>query len=187
MKIFLYVLLAVLISSCSPIKHSSKIYQPDETRLVAGVGDTVISIETEKNLPNAFGKADIFGRKTPTGYITITYLGIDDGKAVFLRRWTAIETGATTMNSTPIIVQNSQTTRYSGTIGGVPYSGRATTDSPPVVIPPNTPEAKIIDQGGIQIFVELNGGSGEFFVEGRTIKIENADGSRVIYLIGAGD
>ncbi|MCH8173308.1 MAG: hypothetical protein IIA70_08400 [Proteobacteria bacterium] len=183
MKLVLLLIFAVLISACSQIEQSSKIFQPTETRLIAGVGDTVVNIEKEKNLPNVFGKADIFGRKTPTGRITIIYLGVNDGKAVFLRRWTDIETGATTMNSTPIIVQNSQTTRHSGTIGGVRYSGTSVTDSGPVVIPPNTPEAKVIDQGGMQIFVELNDGSGEFFVEGRTIKIENADSSHVVYFI----
>jgi hypothetical protein len=37
-----------------------------------------LRVSREKNLPNIVGKADIFGRKTPTGIETIQYLGVKD-------------------------------------------------------------------------------------------------------------
>ena len=58
--------------------------------LVASVGDTVLRVAREKNLPNIVGKADIFGRTTPTGLETVQYLGVRDGRAgswLTIHRW----------------------------------------------------------------------------------------------------
>jgi hypothetical protein len=49
--------------------------------LRAGVGDTIVTINQKKSLPNVFGEADIFGRTTPTGLITVQYLGANGGVA----------------------------------------------------------------------------------------------------------
>ncbi len=64
------------------------------TPLTASVGDTVLQVAREKNLPNIAGKADIFGRTTPTGVETVQYLGVKDGRAFFKRRTVNVETGA---------------------------------------------------------------------------------------------
>src|SRR6266436_3643390 len=66
------------------------------TPLNASVGDTVLRVSREKNLPNIVGKSDIFGRTTPTGVETVQYMGARDGKAFFKRRTVNVETGATT-------------------------------------------------------------------------------------------
>jgi len=86
------------------------------TPLTAGVGDTVLRVSHEKNLPNIVGKADIFGRTTPTGVETVQYLGVKDGRAFFERRTVNVETGATTMNSTPLVIPNTATTTHSGSV-----------------------------------------------------------------------
>ena len=39
------------------------------------VGGTLASISKQKNLPNAYGGSDIYGRKVDTGYIKIIYKG----------------------------------------------------------------------------------------------------------------
>jgi hypothetical protein len=85
-------------------------------QLTASVGDTVLRVSREKNLPNIAGKADIFGRTTPTGVETVQYLGVKDGRAIFRRRTVDVESGATTMNSTPLVIPNTTTTTHSGSV-----------------------------------------------------------------------
>jgi hypothetical protein len=48
-----------LLTGCASVQETGNVSQPVNTRLTAGVGDTVLRIATEKNLPNAFGRADI--------------------------------------------------------------------------------------------------------------------------------
>jgi hypothetical protein len=61
------------------------------TQLTASVGDVVLRVAREKNLPNIVGKSDIFGRTMPTGVETVQYLGAKDGKAFFKRRTVDVE------------------------------------------------------------------------------------------------
>ena len=172
-----------LLMSCAPVQNYNRISQPTNTQLVAGIGDTVISVSKEKNLPNAFGASDVFGRKTATGMVTVQYIGIKKGKAIFKRNYVDIETGATTMNSTPMVVQNSQTTSYSGFAGGTAYSGVATTSASPTIIPANTPQAQILDKGAVEIDIDLKKQEKVLVVEGKTISIISADDTKVVYSI----
>ena len=171
-----------LLSGCAAVQETGNVSQPVNTRLTAGVGDTVLRIATEKNLPNAFGRADIFGRKTPTGMTTVQYLGVRGGKAWFKRHSQFVETGATTMNSTPLVIPNSATTTTSGNIGGVPYSGTSTTSLPPTVIRAHPPQAQTMDEGSLLIAVDLRKEK-QLIVEGKTIAIESADASKLVYMI----
>src|ERR1700747_865505 len=110
-------LFALLLLGCSDVQERSRIVGARTgTPLTASVGDTVLRVSREKNLPNIVGKSDMFGRTTPTGVETVQYLGARDGKAFFKRRTVNVETGATTMNSTPLIIPNTSTTTHSGSV-----------------------------------------------------------------------
>lgn len=182
-KFFSAVMVGALLIGCAPIKHTNQSLEPVNTQLTAGVGDTILSISKEKSLPNAFGAADIYGRTTPTGQTTVQYLGVRNGKAIFKRHSVAIETGATTMNSTPLIIPNQQTTYHSGVVGGTMYSGTSTSYAPPTIIPANTPRAQILDQGGLELTVDLRSRDKTFMVEGKTIEIRSADNKKIVYSI----
>src|SRR5437868_181137 len=96
---------------CADVQERSHIVgERTGTPLTASVDDTVLRVSREKNLPNIVGKSDIFGRTTPTGVETVRYMGVRDGRAFFARRSVDVETGATTMNSTPLIIPNTATT-----------------------------------------------------------------------------
>lgn len=183
MKQLLIALLTTLLVGCAPVQQTSHLSQAANTQLVAGVGDTVISISKDKNLPNVFGASDIFGRRTPTGMTIVQYLGVRDGKAIFRRHSVAVETGATTMNSTPLIIPNSATTTETGMVGGVMYSGTSTTSLPPTVIPAHPPKAQVLDDGSIEIAVDLRKQLKQMIVEGKTITIESADDTKLVYSI----
>lgn len=183
MKFFITIFVTCFLAACAPVQEKTSISQPLNAQLTAGVGDIVLSISKEKNLPNAFGKSDVFGRMTPTGLTTVQYLGVKNGKAIFRRRSITIETGATTMNSTPLVIPNSHTTNHSGMVGGVAYSGTSTSSLPPTVIPANTPDTQVLDHGAVEISLDLKKAEKTIVVDGKTIAIGSADSSMVVYSI----
>jgi len=194
-RLFTIALLASLpLGGCGAIQHSSQMAQPADERLVAGVGDAVVEISTHQSLPNAAGKADIFGRTRPTGLAAMRYMGLDRGRAVFERRTIRLHSDATTMNSTPIIVPQMATTSvygtttYSGTAYGSPVmgtattSGMATTTAPPVMLPPSGSQTQVISNDHVRIYIDLVTDR-SLVIEGREILIEEATPSMVAYRI----
>ncbi len=176
-------LLLLLLCGCASIETKTSLAQRVGEELSAGVGDAVIRLNSEKNLPNVFGKSDLFGRTTPTGITTVVYSGIFGGKARFIRQDVDIETGATTMNSTPMVIPTTSVTTYSGSYAGRPYSGSAVTSGAPVVIPANTPKATSIERPPVQIEVDVSKLPQVILVQGYQVKVLSADPGVVRYLI----
>lgn len=184
MKAFILLLtLAISTVGCASVEHTQKLQQPTNKVLIAGVGDVILKVNSEKDLPNVFGKADLYGRKTPTGTTTIQYKGISNGIAHFVRRTISIETNATTMNSSPLVVNNTTTSNHSGNIGGVLYNGTTTTSAPPTVVMPNTPQAQYFPQQDVNINISLKDSNKEIIAEGYKIQILNANQTSVSYSI----
>jgi len=189
----LVVLLAcTYLSGCADVQESSHIVGGRTgTPLTASVGDTVLRVSREKNLPNIVGKSDMFGRKTPTGVETVQYMGVKDGRAFFKRRSVNVETGATTMNSTPIVIPNTATTTQSGSVnvygpngyGHGSYSGTSTTTLPPTVIPAHPPAPMVMDQGSLLLSVDLSQKPAQLSVAGKTLTILQADSTRLVYVL----
>ncbi len=187
-------LLALIVVGCRDIKQSAMLAQPLNKELVAGIGDAMVEIETRESLPNIAGNADIFGRTRPTGHVVVTYAGMEQGRAVFERHTVRLRSNATTMNSTPIIIQPSSTTTYAGTgsvsgttAGGIfsantVSSGTATTTAPPIVLPPSGSETQVISNERIGYSLDL-AKDRVFIVEGHEILIEEATSSLVRYRI----
>lgn len=190
----LLVVVALLATGCGAIKNSSRLAQTLNKPLVAGVGDAIIEIETRESLPNIAGKADIFGRTRPTGKIFVTYLGLEQGRAVFERYTIRVQSNATTMNSSPLVIPQTSTTTYSGstTIGGTMpggtfsgsamSSGTATTSAPPIVLLPSGSETQVISNNRIVYFIDLTQ-SRRLIVEGHEIIVDEAFATSVKYKI----
>ncbi len=53
------------------------------------------------------------------------------------------------MNSTAMVIPNSQTTTFTGFAGGQPVMGTATTYGPPTVIPAHPPEPEELPQSDV--------------------------------------
>jgi len=192
MKSLFAVIPALLLCGCADVQERSHIVGGRTgTPLTASVGDTVLRVSREKNLPNIAGKADIFGRTTPTGVETVQYLGTKEGKAFFKRRTVNVETGATTMNSTPLIIPNTATTTHSGSVnvygpagyGHGSYSGTSTTSLPPTVIPAHPPAPMVMDEGSLLLSVDLSSKPAQFSVAGKTLTILHADNTRLLYVL----
>ena len=176
------VIMAAALSACGNITDYKDV-STEGTKLdgdfIAGVGDTVLQIIKEESLPNIFGKADVYGRKRPTGTVTVIYAGVADGKAIFYRRDVDIRSEKTAMNTSPITTSQRSTTSYSGFAGNTPISGTATTTMP-VYLPPNTPRDEVAGIRDITLKVEIGSGDG-ILVEGSLISVTEATDNIVRY------
>jgi len=188
----LMLLACAYLCGCADVQERSHIVGGRTgTPLTASVGDTVLRVSREKNLPNIMGKSDIFGRTTPTGVETVQYLGTKDGRAFFKRRTVNVETGATTMNSTPMVIPNTATTSSSGSVnvygpsgyGHGSYSGTSTTTLPPTVIPAHPPTPVTMDEGSLLLSVDLSRKPAQLSVAGKTITVIEADNARLLYVL----
>ncbi len=95
--------LAVLVGGCATIDHTANIEQPINRQTIVGVGDVVLRVNKQRNLENAFGKADIFGRKTNEGFSELRFAGVEKtGEVVLYRKDVQIVTNETTMSRTPL-------------------------------------------------------------------------------------
>jgi hypothetical protein len=184
--------LVTALTGCTDVQERSHIVGGRTgTPLTASVGDTVLRVSREKNLPNIVGKADIFGRATPTGVETVQYLGVKDGRAFFKTRTVNVETGATTMNSTPLIIPNTATTMHSGSVnvygpngyGHGSYSGTSTSVGPPTVIPAHPPAPVVMDEGSLLLSVDLSQKPAQLSVAGKTLTVLQADNARLVYML----
>jgi hypothetical protein len=180
-----YLMLVLTLAGCAaggPIQYSASTSQPLDRVRTVGVGDVVLKVEVKKNLPNAFGQADVFGRTTPAGLITVVYEGLDNGNITLVRTDIDINSGATTMNSTPLYVPNTSTTRHTGTLGGTSYYGTSVTSGSTVVLP-NTPTATYSNRGGKIIKVGKNNLPSNIHVDDFIIELSTATETMLEYTI----
>jgi hypothetical protein len=155
--------LAGLLAGCAPIQETANISTPIGQSLRAGVGDVVIRAEGKESLPNAFGRADLFGRTRSTGFTVVQYGGLRDGKALLVRSGVIMQSDVTTMDGigtgTVVAGQNTATAIYS---------------------PPRTPNVTNMQQPSIPIEVDWHRNP-RVPMAGRTIVIETADATSLTY------
>lgn len=127
----LFCLLALIIVGCAPIQHSQKTQQPIGKELWAGIGDVILHVNKQRDLKNAFGKSDIFGRKTNEGFSELKLVAIkDSGEVIFHRKDVKILSNETTMSRTPVTTSTgSATTNASGSYYGNSNQGTVTANA----------------------------------------------------------
>lgn len=151
--------------------------------ILATRGDAVIKVINKESMPNAFGAADIFGRKRATGTTSLIFVGATDSVANFIRRDVNISSQQTTMNSSPIIIQNNSTTTFSGFANGSTFYGTANTYNSPIFLPPNTPADKITSVEEIPISVSFQNGKNTIAIAGTTIEIVRGTANELRYIV----
>lgn len=129
MRTLLLSLFTVLVTACAPVQHTSSSFQQTNKELYAGKGDTVLRIDQKKALPNAFGKADIFGRTTNTGMVIVQFLGMEGNKALLQKSELIIESNDSTMSRTGLMIPKNDTASVSGFVGTTPVMMSASRQS----------------------------------------------------------
>lgn len=80
---FCLFLMVVLMGGCATIQNYNKLEQPAEQILTASVGSTIFRMNKSADLPNVFGKADLYGGKVDKGYAELKFKGIkEDGNLI---------------------------------------------------------------------------------------------------------
>jgi len=89
------------VASCATVEQHNAASRAVGSDGFVSVGDIILRVEVSEDLPNAFGRADAFGRDRNRGFSEVRYMGLSaDGLAVFRRRDVDVITDETTMNRT---------------------------------------------------------------------------------------
>jgi len=84
MKKIALVFLAIALSSCADIKHYENFSKETGSLQTASIGSELYRIHKQRDLPNVFGKADLWGGKIDEGFAELRFMGItEDGKVIF--------------------------------------------------------------------------------------------------------
>lgn len=81
---YLFVM-TMLFSSCATIQNYNKLEQPQEQILTASIGSTIFRMNKSGDLPNVFGKADMYGGKVDKGYAELKFKGIKENGNIILQ------------------------------------------------------------------------------------------------------
>lgn len=161
-----------LVAAPASAKQTTAINQKENVQLYAGTGDSLVRVMLKESLPNAFGGADIFGRKRDRGFVEIRYMGqTPEGFAIFHRKTVDIYSTETTMSRSTMTYGHAQIDSYGSgaTVSGYTVGpARSTTQ----VLPPDT----------IQVVLDLSKGR-VLTVEDRQIEVVSADGAGVSFQI----
>lgn len=133
--------LAILaaICSCAPVQHHETLRQPFGLRLSADIGSPIFHVERTKDLPNAFGNADLYGGKVDEGYVVLLFAGLAPSGEV---RFHIVEMNTRSNETTMSRYGGTQVHATTNTYGNTSYTD-ATIREPQgrtQVLPPNTTE-----------------------------------------------
>jgi hypothetical protein len=180
MPVFLLsVMLALLVAGCTPVEQRSDLVSGAGVVLTAGPGDTVMDFQLSRSLPNAFGQADVFGRRTNAGRTVVRFVGVQNGAAVFERSDISVQSNATTMNQTPLIIPQVSRTTIDGSVGGRSVSGVETTTSYSVIGPRPTQQ---VVSAARPIMITLAAGQSAP-IQGKTLQVIQVSAQAVTYSV----
>lgn len=145
-----FVALVLTVAGCETVEQHNASSRPVGSDGFVSVGDVVLRVEVTEDLPNAFGRADVFGRDRNRGFSELRYMGINSsGLAVFRRRDVDVVTNENTMNRTGL---RTATVVAEPSGDGVVAYGVGTQTPPPSVqtVDPDTVEFALdLGQGNV--------------------------------------
>ncbi len=84
MKHISAIVVAACVVACSTIQVYRRLDQPTGQQLTGSVGGTVFRLNRTSDLPNAFGRADLYGGKVDRGFAELKFLGVNEKGEVLL-------------------------------------------------------------------------------------------------------
>lgn len=139
-------------AGCAQIQHYEQVSKSLSEMHTASIGSELYRISKTRDLPNAFGKADVWGGKVNEGYSELRFMGLtEDGDIIFRLTDIDIESNESVFTRYGISKStiNSNTTANATAYGNSAYGSAQTNttishyDKPQATItklPPNTVE-----------------------------------------------
>ena len=168
-----FALALVLCPPGAAAKDFAYINVTENKETYSSVGDVLLKVTLKDSLPNAFGKADIFGRKRDRGVIEIRFMGMTtDGRAVFRRRTIDVLTNETTLSASQSWSRGSTVIQGGGYGTNIAIVGSQGGDATIERLPPDTIEFAL-DLAKNKIIT----------VEGWQVEIRNVDAGGVAFIV----
>lgn len=84
-KLICLLVLVMVVSGCATIRDYNKLQQPESSVLTASIGSTIFRVNKSQDLPNVFGKADLWGGKVDKGFTELKLKGITEAGNLILQ------------------------------------------------------------------------------------------------------
>ena len=84
-KIIYLFVMAMLVSGCATIQNYNNLEQPEGRILTASIGSTIFRMNKSSDLPNVYGKADLYGGKVDKGYTELKFKGVKENGNLILQ------------------------------------------------------------------------------------------------------
>lgn len=131
------------LAACAKIEHRQLLAEPIGKELTVPVGGTIATMNKQKDLPNVFGKADLYGRKVDTGFTKLVYEGPSAGGVALAQIDVDVLSNADVFSRMPAIAGSASSASVYGNSNYVSgygnsnswsYAPRGETN---IVLPPN--------------------------------------------------
>lgn len=173
-------LLTPFLAACAPVETKTKLMTSAGRQIrSAGPGDVVMSFQSRKALPNIIGGADIWGRTTNAGGTTVRFVGARGSQAVFERTDVVVESNATTITESPMIIPQTTTTTINGTVGMTDVSGTARSTSYQLIPPRGSSQYATAHR---PITISLAEGRSAT-IQGRTLRVVSVAPNSLKYVV----
>lgn len=179
-KFFAIIVLATLAGACTTIESRPHLSQPTNQILSASTGGVIVRIDRSRNLENAFGGADVFGRRTYEGFSELRFMGTQNGMVAARRVDVAVQNDETTMSRSGTYIPGNTSALTMGTIGSTPFSAITTVSGPGTYIPPRPANISVSAPSVIDFLVPVGR---PIPFEGVTITFRSADTYSLTYSI----
>jgi hypothetical protein len=123
---------AFAVAGCAQVQQRQQLAEPVGPVLRTPVRGTIATIKKDRDLPNAFGRADMYGRTVDAGFTRIIYRGRDaDGSVLVEQVNVDVQSNASTMTRAPVIYGGTQAAVASSREHGEPTACSAWSGSSP--------------------------------------------------------
>jgi len=118
----LWIVIAFMAGGCAQVQQRQQLAEPIGLVMRTPVGGTIATIYKDRDLPNAFGRADLYGRKVDAGFTKIVYRGREsDGSVLIEQIDIDLKSNASTLTRPPIINTPTQPAVLSSRESGMAY------------------------------------------------------------------
>lgn len=103
-RTWLGIVVASMVAGCAQVQQRQQLAEPVGSVLRTPVGGAIATITKDRDLPNAFGGADIYGRTVDAGFTRLVYRGrATDGSILVEQVNVDVQSNASTLTRPPII------------------------------------------------------------------------------------